>query len=311
MELPGGNPIVLIAVLQDRSLAALLDAQGYAVIEPGSGAQAVQWARTIHPDIIVLDAQLPDMSGLVACRMLRADPDVERNVPILVLASDKPTPELRVTAVSAGAWDFLRYPGDTELTLKIEAYVQAKRSMDTAAQSGSMDPVTRIHSRLSLVRRARELGALMVRCRQPLGCMVFEIETEPASPRAGALVAEAARLSDLVGAMGPGTFAVVAPATDAEGMLDLAKRVSSAVRGNIGRHEDPPAVLTIRAGYDAVAILTYEPMDPAVLIGRAATAVRHGTPEPGLPWVRRFQGAPFTAGAKAIMSPEMERSKRR
>ncbi len=310
MEFPGGSPIVLIAVLQDRSLAALLEAQGYAVIEPGTGAQAVQWARTIHPDIIVLDAQLPDMSGLVACRMLRGDPDVDRNVPILVLSREKPTPEMRVTAVSAGAWDFLRYPGESELTLRVEAFVQAKRSIDAAAQAGTMDPITRIHSRLALVRRARELGALMVRCRQPLGCMVFEFETEPPSPRVGALVAEAARLSDIVGTMGPESFAVVAPATDHEGMIELAQRVSTSVRANMSRAPEPPAMLTMRAGYDAVSILTYEPVDPAVLIGRAATAVRHGTPEPGLPWLRRFEGAALNQGERTQVSPASQRSTR-
>jgi hypothetical protein len=41
-------------------------------------------------------------------------------------------------------------------------------------------------------------------------------------------------------------------------------------------------------GYDAVVNLKYAPVDPVALLGRAAAAVRHGRPEPGYPWVRRF-----------------------
>ncbi len=44
----------------------------------------------------------------------------------------------------------------------------------------------------------------------------------------------------------------------------------------------------LRVGYDAVVNLKYAPIDPVALLGRAAAAVRNGRPEPGFPWVRRF-----------------------
>ncbi len=44
----------------------------------------------------------------------------------------------------------------------------------------------------------------------------------------------------------------------------------------------------LRVGYDAVVNLKYAPIDPVALLGRAAAAVRNGRPEPGYPWVRRF-----------------------
>lgn len=307
MDITGSTPILLIAVVEGRSLAQLLEAQGYTVLEAPSGQQTVQWARSIHPDLVILDAQLPDMSGMVACRLLRSDPEVERNVPILILAAEKPTPEQRVTALSAGAWDFLVYPDGPELTLRIEAYVQAKRAADNAADGSPADSVTRIHSRTGLVRRARELGALMVRCRQGLGCIVFDVETDPPSARAGPLVSQAARVSDVVGALGPTQFAVVAPATDVPGMLDLAKRVAAVVRGGVGRANEPPAVLSLHAGFDAAPTLTYDPMDPAVLIGRAAAAVRHGQPQPGLPWLRRYDAGVVTTRTLSSVSQRSAR----
>ncbi|HET7296305.1 MAG TPA: hypothetical protein VFI66_04140, partial [Gemmatimonadales bacterium] len=59
---------------------------------------------------------------------------------------------------------------------------------------------------------------------------------------------------------------------------------------------------TLRVGYDAVANLTYAPTDPVDVLVRASAAVRSGVPEPGSPWVRRFDGAPATPPGGALPS---------
>jgi len=83
----------------------------------------------IRPDLIVVHDDLPDMSAMDACELLRRDLRIGHNVPILILAGDRPTPGQRVAAVSAGAWDFLRYPGEPrDLAIKLQSYLQAKRN---------------------------------------------------------------------------------------------------------------------------------------------------------------------------------------
>jgi DNA-binding response OmpR family regulator len=286
------GPIVLVTVVRDHSLGRVLDTNGYAVVQAPSGTLALEWARDIRPDLIILDAELPDMSGIDACWLFRYDPHVGRNIPILILTGEKPTPEQRVTALRAGAWDFLRYPGDlAELSLKLQTYVQAKRNIDVALSEGLVDPVTGLHSRSGLARRARELGALMSRNRGALACIVFAVEAEPPDPKAGTLVAQTARLSDVVGALSPAEFALLAPGTDETGALKLADRIGGtlreAIRGNGPRISWP----TLRIGYDAVANLKYSPIDPIGLLARAAAAVRSGKPDADYPWVRRFTDA--------------------
>jgi len=284
---PAAPTIVLIAVVRDHSLGRVLDTNGYAVVQPASGTLALEWAREIRPDLIILDAELPDMSGIDACCLFCNDPGIGRNVPVLIVTADKPTPEQRVTALRAGAWDFLRYPGDlAELSLKLQTYVQAKRNIDVALAEGLVDPATGLHSRSGLARRARELGALMSRNRGALACVVFAVEGDPADSHTGALVAQTARLSDVVGAWGPAEFAVLAPGTDDTGALKLAERVGGTLRKTV-RVSWP----TLRIGYDAVANLTYSPIDPLALLARAAAAVRTGRPEPEYPGVNRFADA--------------------
>ena len=285
-------PVVLIAVARERSLTQVLGSSGYSVVEATSVARALERGRHARPDIIILDAELPDMTGLEACRLFRGEPHIARNVPILLLASGQPTPEQRVTALRAGVWDFLRHPGDPdELALKLETYIQAKRNIDVTLAEGLVDPATGLHNRPGLARRARELGALMARHHGALACVVFAVDTKPADPRAGTLVAQTARVCDVVGSLGPGEFAVLAPGTTDAGALKLAQRVASALTaapgGGGGASQVTPGPGLV-VGYDAVVNLKYSPIDPVALLGRAAAAVRNGRPEPGYPWVRRF-----------------------
>ncbi|HEX4627940.1 MAG TPA: response regulator, partial [Gemmatimonadales bacterium] len=220
-RIPSTAPsVVLLSVVREpaRQLAKTLDREGAVVVQVPTGALALERARDVQPDVIMLEAELPDMAGTHACWLLHRDPRIGRNVPILVFASDKPTPGERVTALRAGAWDLLPPMADpAELVLKLQAYVQAKRNIDASPADALIDPATGLHSRPGLARRARELGALMVRGHGALACVVFALDAEPADPRAGTLVAHATRASDVVGALGPTEVAVLAPATDQVG----------------------------------------------------------------------------------------------
>jgi CheY-like chemotaxis protein len=284
-------PVVLIAVGRDRTLTRVLGPTGYTVLESTTGARALERARDTRPDIIILDSDLPDLTGIEACRLFRGEPHIGRNVPILLLTSGPPTPDQRVTALRAGVWDFLRHPGDPdELTLKLETYIQAKRNIDATLAEGLFDPATGLHNRPGLARRARELGALMARHHGALACVVFALESTPADPRAGHLVAQTARVCDVVGSLGPCEFAVLAPGTSDAGAIRFAQRVASALTASPGGGRETAVTPGpgLRVGYDAVVNLKYAPIDPVALLGRAAAAVRNGRPEPGYPWVRRF-----------------------
>src|SRR2546430_10183047 len=174
----------------------------------------LEWARNFQPDAIMLAADLPDMPGIDASRLLHAALRIGHNVPILIIATDKPTPEQRVAALRAGAWDFVRHPGDPEeVALKLQTYVQAKRNIDVAFAEGLIDPATGLHSRPGLARRARELGALMARTHGALACVVFMLESDAHDLRAAGLLLHTARASDVVGAPGSGAVALRAPST--------------------------------------------------------------------------------------------------
>jgi len=100
-----------------------LEAEGYSVLTAETGQGALELALRTHPDVIVLDLMLPDLSGEEVTRSLRETSDV----PILMLTA-KATEDDRVTGLRLGADDYLVKPfSPRELTARIEAILRRTR----------------------------------------------------------------------------------------------------------------------------------------------------------------------------------------
>jgi len=92
-----------------------------------SGEAALQLAREATPDLIVLDVDLPGMSGLDVCEALKAD-TVLAGVPVIFATSHDPTTLLQVTAFQKGGSDFVTKPLiAAQLTSRVRAHLRAKR----------------------------------------------------------------------------------------------------------------------------------------------------------------------------------------
>ena len=64
----------------------LLTAKGYGVSTIGRGDLALEKAREILPDLIILDMQLPGMDGYMVTRWLKTDPDV-KHIPVIAVTA--------------------------------------------------------------------------------------------------------------------------------------------------------------------------------------------------------------------------------
>jgi CheY-like chemotaxis protein len=289
-------PVILVAAARGHPLPGLLEELNYSVVQATTGALALRWAHDLRPDGIILAADLPDMSWIDACESLRRDLRIDDKVPVLILVEQRPAPDQLVRALSSSAWDFLVHPGDVkELNFKLQTYIHAKRNIDVALGGGS-DPTTGLHSRSGLARRARELGALLARTRSGLACVVFALDGGPSNSRAGTVLARAARISDAIGALGPAEFGVLAPATDDQGAVKLARRFAGVLCQAVKNNGPLAEGAKLRTGYDAVTNSMYRSIDPVELITRAASAARNGRPDPAYPWVRRYDASLTSSG---------------
>ena len=83
------NELILIVEDNPKNLKLVRDTlqvKGYRTIEAGTGEEGVQLAREQHPALILMDIQLPGISGVEAFRELRADP-ATRAIPVIAVTA--------------------------------------------------------------------------------------------------------------------------------------------------------------------------------------------------------------------------------
>jgi len=64
----------------------LLEAHGYDTVGTQSGIKAIELARTHHPDLILMDIQLPEVSGLEVTKWIKDDPELHR-IPVVAVTA--------------------------------------------------------------------------------------------------------------------------------------------------------------------------------------------------------------------------------
>jgi two-component system KDP operon response regulator KdpE len=111
-----------------RVMRVILSGENYEVLEARSGDAALLRFRESLPDLVLLDLNMPGMSGLETCRAIRESSDV----PIIVLTVRHEEDE-KVEALDAGADDYVTKPfGKQELLARIRAALRRSPSSPAA-----------------------------------------------------------------------------------------------------------------------------------------------------------------------------------
>ncbi|MBL8147149.1 MAG: response regulator [Anaerolineae bacterium] len=91
-----------------KLIGLMLQRNGYEVSAASAGNQALSKASLEHPDLVILDVMMPDMSGLEVCRRLRQAPETKQ-IPIIMFTA-KTLIDDKVAGFEAGADDYLTKP---------------------------------------------------------------------------------------------------------------------------------------------------------------------------------------------------------
>ncbi len=104
---------------------------GFATVSAGAGNEALEKARTVLPDLILLDLMLPEIDGLDVCKLLRRNPATAR-IPILMLTARAAEID-RILGLELGADDYLTKPfSPRELILRIKNILGRNRPEQNA-----------------------------------------------------------------------------------------------------------------------------------------------------------------------------------
>jgi DNA-binding response OmpR family regulator len=105
-------------------VSSYLEREGFEVLAAHDGEQAIELARTEHPDVIVLDLMLPGIDGLEACRRIRSFSDA-----YVLMLTAKAEEADKIAGLSTGADDYLTKPfSPGELVARVRAMLRRPRA---------------------------------------------------------------------------------------------------------------------------------------------------------------------------------------
>jgi CheY-like chemotaxis protein len=132
----GASPLILIADDngETREMCALyLSMVGYKVETAEDGHEAIRKARAMHPDLIVMDLQMPKLDGWAAIRELQSRA-VTAAIPIVILTGHDFKAFLKPAALAVGAVSYLMKPCfPDQLEREVTARLKGRRSRSASA----------------------------------------------------------------------------------------------------------------------------------------------------------------------------------
>jgi CheY-like chemotaxis protein len=119
-----------ILIADDESLIRMdlqemLTNLGYLVVgEASNGIDALNMARDLKPDLVIMDVRMPRMTGYEACRRLKASPET-KEIPVVFLSAKGQDAEVQ-EGLEAGAIDYILKPfSPDELTRRVSEILQS------------------------------------------------------------------------------------------------------------------------------------------------------------------------------------------
>jgi DNA-binding response OmpR family regulator len=132
----------ILIVEDERDIVELLRynlrQENFKVDTVRNGADALQRAVDKPPDLILLDLMLPEVDGLIVCRLLKNDPRT-KNIPIVMLTA-KDEESDRVAGLELGADDYITKPfSPREVVLRINAVLRRLNASNQSEEENQIE----------------------------------------------------------------------------------------------------------------------------------------------------------------------------
>lgn len=244
------------------------------VLLAGSGEEALQIADEEKPDLILLDQNMPAMSGNDVLRKLRDDQSL-REIPVIMVTANDLDDEV-IEALDLGANDYVTKPYSySVLSARMRTSLRLKRSQDSLRRANkrleimaTTDALTGLYNRRHFLELASKELAKAKRFERELIITMIDVDHfkkindehghdvgDRVLVELGKRFKAAFRESDIIGRLGGEEFAVCMPDTDGQGAHKSVERARQAVCGEVFvisriRPQDNLDV-TISAGYSS------------------------------------------------------------
>lgn len=215
----------------------------YEVCFATSGEQAIEVAKSVLPDLILLDVLMPGMDGYEVCTTLKQDP-LLADVPI-IFSTGLDDQDAEARGLSLGAIDYITKPiQPIILNARVRNHIELKRLRDQLAEMAVTDALTGISNRRHLEQVLKTETARLARTGDWLSFIMIDIDFfklfndtygHPVGDRCISMVAAALnravrRAADLSARYGGEEFACVLPGAPPETALSVATDIQAQVR---------------------------------------------------------------------------------
>jgi diguanylate cyclase (GGDEF)-like protein len=265
----------LVLIVDDERLNRIqlrlfIEGAGYQTVEAHNGKEALTVFGQLHPDIVLLDAMMPEMDGFECCRQLQSL-DFSKYVPVLMITglNDQESVD---RAFEAGAIDYVTKPIHWPVLLqRIKRLIhqsQLQQQQELLTQElqklAIIDELTQVANRRKFEVYFDQEWRRMAREQKPLSLILCDVDffksyNDTYGHRVGdrclqkvaqAIKDAAKRSVDLVSRYGGEEFAIILPNTDVAGATQVAQQICSAVTRLAIPHNSSPVSchVTLSAG---------------------------------------------------------------
>lgn len=209
------------------------------------GASGITSAIECHPDVILLDVEMPGMNGYDVCELLGVQPSTA-GIPVIFLSAAA-QPEDKARGLNQGASDYIAKPftGD-ELRARVRVALRHKFLLQLESKRAMRDALTGLWNRAYFDERLQSDIAAATRHDWPLSCIMIDIDHfklindthghlfgDRVIREVAAVMEQQLRREDSICRYGGEEFVVLCPGVAAEGAQVLAERLRNAVAGLI------------------------------------------------------------------------------
>jgi diguanylate cyclase (GGDEF)-like protein len=227
------------------------------------GEDALRLVHESPPDVILLDAEMPGMTGFQLCRSLKAEPDLA-DIPVIFVTSHTET-AFEVSGFDMGAADFITKPVNASLVLaRVKTQLRVKRMADELREIATTDLLTGVANRRGFDVALQREWRRARRCDEPLSLLMIDVDhfklfNDRYGHAAGdnclrsvarVLVQASMRPVDVVARYGGEEFVTLLPQTARGGAAHIAHEILGAMEALGIVHEDSPtaAHVTVSMG---------------------------------------------------------------